>query len=91
MRFPGRRSAVTVAPLPLVLLATLLHAPAPASAAIIGAELHNVSSDTTQFSYVGRWRSDTEDGVYQGASLPSVFVPRPNAPAHAQSAHSLLE
>jgi len=67
-RSPWAGLAAAVAPVPLLLAAVLLQAPSPASAAIIGAELHNVSSDTTQFSYVGRWRSDTEDGVYQGAS-----------------------
>ncbi|GAA5926761.1 hypothetical protein JCM3775_007031 [Rhodotorula graminis] len=67
-RSPLTRLVAAVVPVPLLLAAVLLQAPSPASAAIIGAELHNVSSDTTQFSYVGRWRSDTEDGVYQAYS-----------------------
>ncbi|BGP36896.1 hypothetical protein JCM10450v2_000791 [Rhodotorula kratochvilovae] len=53
---------------PFLVAALLLGAPAPANAAIIGAELHNISSDTTQFNYLGRWRSDTEDGIYQAYS-----------------------
>ncbi|GAA5872436.1 hypothetical protein JCM16303_004516 [Sporobolomyces ruberrimus] len=42
-----------------------------ANAAIIGAQAYNISSDSTQLSYVGTWRSDSEDGVYQAYSNAS--------------------
>ncbi|GAA5896469.1 uncharacterized protein JCM6883_006915 [Sporobolomyces salmoneus] len=40
-------------------------------AAIIGAQAFNISSDSTQLTYVGTWRSDQEDGIYQAYSNAS--------------------
>ncbi|GAA5980330.1 hypothetical protein JCM10908_001618 [Rhodotorula pacifica] len=42
--------------------------PRRAEAAIIGAQTHNISSDSTQLTYSGTWRSDTSQGFYQAYS-----------------------
>ncbi|GAA5831182.1 hypothetical protein JCM3766R1_002957 [Sporobolomyces carnicolor] len=56
--------------LPLLAASALQNA-RTADAAIIGAQAYNISSDSTQLTYVGTWRSDTEDGVYQAYSNAS--------------------
>ncbi|GAA6013629.1 hypothetical protein JCM11491_002732 [Sporobolomyces phaffii] len=48
-----------------------LYRSSTAEAAIIGAQAYNISSDSTQLTYVGTWRSDSEDGVYQAYSNAS--------------------
>ncbi|GAA5940338.1 uncharacterized protein JCM15063_002604 [Sporobolomyces koalae] len=54
-----------------VLAAGALYRSMTANAAIIGAQSYNISSDSTQLTYVGTWRSDQDDGVYQAYSNAS--------------------
>ncbi|GAA5950818.1 hypothetical protein JCM3765_004600 [Sporobolomyces pararoseus] len=53
------------------LAAASLHRARTVDAAIIGAQAYNISSDSTQLTYVGTWRSDQEDGTYQAYSNAS--------------------
>ncbi|GAA6060398.1 hypothetical protein JCM10212_004651 [Sporobolomyces blumeae] len=55
---------------PFSALATLYQS-TEVDAAITGAQSYNISSDSTQLTYVGTWRSDTEDGTYQAYSNAS--------------------
>ncbi|GAA5862890.1 hypothetical protein JCM1840_002315 [Sporobolomyces johnsonii] len=67
-------SAVRLAPVHLPLLAlSFFSLPMATTAAIIGTERLNISSDSTQLTYVGTWRSDndTQTGAYQAYSNAS--------------------
>ncbi|KWU45361.1 hypothetical protein RHOSPDRAFT_32984 [Rhodotorula sp. JG-1b] len=46
----------------------LAFAPRTVEGAITGAVTHNISSDSTQLTYSGTWRSDTTQGFYQAYS-----------------------
>ncbi|POY71492.1 hypothetical protein BMF94_5805 [Rhodotorula taiwanensis] len=58
--------------MPVRLLASIVPllalAPRRVQGAIIGAVTHNISSDSTQLTYSGTWRSDTNEGFYQAYS-----------------------
>ncbi|BGP29100.1 hypothetical protein JCM10296v2_000838 [Rhodotorula toruloides] len=58
-------------PLPLLLVSLVLLFASIATAAIAGTQIQNISSDSTQLTYVGTWRSDTTEGIYQAYSNAS--------------------
>ncbi|GAA5917294.1 hypothetical protein JCM5296_003051 [Sporobolomyces johnsonii] len=67
-------SSLRLAPVHLPLLAlSFFSLPMATTAAIIGTESLNISSDSTQLTYVGTWRSDndTQTGAYQAYSNAS--------------------
>ncbi|BGP21893.1 hypothetical protein Rt10032_c01g0588 [Rhodotorula toruloides] len=57
--------------LPLFVVSLVLLFSTVANAAIAGTQIQNISSDSTQLTYVGTWRSDTTEGFYQAYSNAS--------------------